>query len=82
MVMSFPSELFLDLQYPESVVIKSDNGSQFIANSTREYFGLIVVQQEFTHVVTPEEKCSYRSLSWNFKKRSVSKGRLQNFWRN
>jgi putative transposase len=36
-------------------VIRSDNGSQFIAKSVREYLGIIGVQQEFTHVATPEE---------------------------
>lgn len=54
-VTTFLSEVFLDYQYPESVVIRSDNGSQFIAKSVREYLGLIGVQQEFTHVATPEE---------------------------
>jgi putative transposase len=36
-------------------VVRSDNGSQFIANSVRAYLGLIGVQQEFTYVATPEE---------------------------
>jgi putative transposase len=48
--------LFLGLQYPENVVIRSDNGSRFIANNAHEYLDLIGVQQEFTHVATPEEK--------------------------
>ena len=39
-VIAFLSDLFLGLQYPENVVIRSDNGSQFIANSVREYLGI------------------------------------------
>jgi putative transposase len=51
-VITFLSDLFLGLQYLENVIIRSDNGSQFIANSVRRYLGLIGVQQEFTHVAT------------------------------
>lgn len=54
-VIALLSELFEDCQYPQSVVIRSDNGSQFIAKNVREYLGLIGVQQEFTHIATPEE---------------------------
>tara|TARA_B100000809_G_scaffold159385_1_gene156743 strand:- start:33 stop:275 length:243 start_codon:yes stop_codon:yes gene_type:complete len=43
-VIAFLSEVFLEYQYPESVVIRSDNGSQFIAKNIREYLVLIGVQ--------------------------------------
>jgi len=49
-VIALLSDLFESYQYPESVVIRSDNGSQFI-----EYLGLIGVSQEVTQVATPEE---------------------------
>jgi len=45
----------MQYQYPENIVIRSDNGSQFIAKNVREYLGLIGVDQEFTHIATPEE---------------------------
>jgi len=67
-VITFLSDLFLDLQYPENVVIRSDNGSQFIANSVREYLGLIGVQQEFTHVATPEENAHIEAYHGILKK--------------
>ncbi|MFD2909752.1 DDE-type integrase/transposase/recombinase [Flavobacterium ardleyense] len=51
-VITFLSDLFSEYQYPKSVVIRSDKGSQFIAKSVREYLGLIGVQQEFAHVAT------------------------------
>ena len=67
-VIAFLSELFLGLEYPENVVIRSDNGSQFIANSVREYLGLIGVQQEFTHVATPEENAHIEAYHGILKK--------------
>ncbi len=54
-VISFLSAVLEEYEYPENVVIRSDNGSQFIARQVRGYLGLIGVQQEFTHVATPEE---------------------------
>ena len=42
-LIAFLSEVFLEYQYPESVVIRSDNGSQFIAKNVREYLGLMRV---------------------------------------
>jgi putative transposase len=67
-VIAFLSDLFLDFQHPESVVIRSDNGSQFIAKSVREYLGLIGVQQEFTHVATPEENAHIEAYHGILKK--------------
>ncbi len=67
-VITFLSDLFSEYQYPESVVIRSDNGSQFIAKSVREYLGLIGVQQEFTHVATPEENAHIEAYHGILKK--------------
>jgi len=72
-VITFLSEVFLDYQYPESVVIRSDNGSQFIAKSVREYLGLIGVQQEFTHVATPEENAHIEAYHGILKKEVFSR---------
>lgn len=67
-VITFLSDLFAEYQYPESVVIRSDNGSQFIAKSVREYLGIIGVQQEFTHVATPEENAHIEAYHGILKK--------------
>jgi putative transposase len=67
-IITFLSEVFLNYQYPENVVIRSDNGSQFIAKSVREYLGLIGVQQEFTHVATPEENAHIEAYHGILKK--------------
>lgn len=37
------------------ITIRNDNGSQFIAHAVREYLKDVNVNQEFTHVATPEE---------------------------
>ena len=55
-------------QYPENIVIRSDNGSQFIAKSVREYLELIGVSQEFTHVATPEENAHVEAYHGILKK--------------
>lgn len=67
-VIEFLSELFSEYQYPDNVVIRSDNGSQFIANNVREYLGLIGVQQEFTHIATPEENAHIEAYHGILKK--------------
>lgn len=47
---------WLDLRFGlKGVIIRNDNGSQFIANSVRQELQRLEAQQEFTHVATPEE---------------------------
>lgn len=62
------SELFEDYEYPGNVVVRSDNGSQFIAKRVREYLGLIGVKQEFTHIATPEENAHIEAYHGILKK--------------
>ena len=37
------------------VIIRNDNGSQFLANQVRSFLTQLEARQEFTHVATPEE---------------------------
>ncbi len=67
-VIALLSDVFLEYQYPENVVIRSDTGSQFIAKNVREYLGLIGVQQEFTHIATPEENAHIEAYHGILKK--------------
>jgi putative transposase len=67
-VIALLSELFEDYNYPNSVVIRSDNGSQFIARKGRKYLSLIGVQQEFTHISTPEENAHIEAYHGILKK--------------
>lgn len=47
---------WLDLRFGLSgVIIRNDNGSQFIAHQVRQTLQALEAQQEFTHVATPEE---------------------------
>lgn len=39
----------------KGVIIRNDNGSQFLANLVRQFLSQLEAQQEFTHVATPEE---------------------------
>jgi putative transposase len=39
----------------KGVVIRNDNGSQFLANQVRSFLVQLEAKQEFTHVATPEE---------------------------
>ena len=46
----------LDLRFNlKGVIIRNDNGSQFLANKVRALLVELEAQQEFTHVATPEE---------------------------
>lgn len=42
-------------QLPEGTIIRCDNGSQFLAGKVREYLKMVGLEQEFTHVATPQE---------------------------
>jgi len=78
-LISFLSSLFEEYQYPTSVVIRSDNGSQFIAKNVREYLGLIGVSQEFTHVATPEENAHIEAYHGILKKEIFQRFEYTNF---
>jgi transposase InsO family protein len=67
-VIDFLSDMLEALKNPESIVIRSDNGSQFIAKSVREYLELIGVEQEFTHIATPEENAHIEAYHGILKK--------------
>ena len=72
-VIELLANLFSDFQHPNNVAIRSDNGSQFIAKSVREYLELIGVQQEFTHVATPEENAHVEAYHGILKKEVFSR---------
>lgn len=78
-VIALLSQLFESYDYPENVVIRSDNGSQFIAKNVREYLGLIGVQQEFTHIATPEENAHIEAYHGILKKEVFNRFDYQYF---
>lgn len=53
----------LDLRYGlKGVIIRNDNGSQFIAHQVRQTLLDLEAKQEFTHVATPEENSYIESF--------------------
>lgn len=78
-VIGLLSLIFEDYDYPDSVVIRSDNGSQFIARKIREYLGLIGVQLEFTHIATSEENAHIEAYHGILKKEVFTRFEYQNF---
>lgn len=49
----------------QGLTLRNDNGSQFIALAVRQYVQERGIEQEFTHVATPEENCfieAYHSI--------------------
>jgi putative transposase len=58
-------QVVLGQRNTKEITIRTDNGSQFIAGLVREYLKSMEVDQEFTHVATPEENCfieAYHSI--------------------
>lgn len=78
-VIGLLAELFMDYQYPDNIVIRSDNGSQFIAKNVREYLGLIGVSQEFTHIATPEENAHIEAYHGILKKEVFNRFEYRTF---
>ncbi len=46
----------------EGITIRNDNGSQFVAHAVREFLKSNNVNQEFTHIATPEENAYFEAL--------------------
>lgn len=54
---------YLDLKFGlKGVIIRNDNGSQFIAHKVRQTLQDLEARQEFTHVATPEENAYIESF--------------------
>jgi putative transposase len=45
----------IGIDQTKSITIRNDNGSQFIAKSVRKYLEEIKVNQEFSHIATPQD---------------------------
>ena len=67
-VMEVCSELIDNGTFSQGVVIRSDNGSVFIAHQVREYLAEMGVEQEFTHVATPQENAHVEAYHGILKK--------------
>lgn len=61
-VIGLVDEVILKTAFPKEVTIRTDNGSQFIAQRVRDYLKGINIEQEFTHVSSPRENGYIESL--------------------
>ena len=60
--------------YPAiEVMLRTDNGSQFIAHGLKKYLQNKPVKHEFTHVATPEENAYVESLFSNVERELIRK---------
>lgn len=59
-------QIFIDYNLPKKIMVRNDNGSQFIATELQNYFAEMPgVQQEFTKPATPQQNAhieSYHSI--------------------
>lgn len=46
----------------ESIMLRTDNGSQFVAKGLKKYLQKMNISQEFTHVATPQDNSYVESL--------------------
>lgn len=69
------------MQYPtaQSMIIRSDNGSQFIAHKVREYISSQGFDQEFTHVATPEENAHIEAYHGTLKRDLIERFEYRHF---
>jgi putative transposase len=64
-VIQLLATIFMRWQLPESITVRTDNGSQFEAQLVRDYLKEMNVTQEFCHPATPEQNGhieSYHSI--------------------
>jgi putative transposase len=57
----------------ENITIRNDNGSQFIAGVVRQFLKEKGVNQEFTHMATPEENAYIEALHSNVQREVVER---------
>lgn len=64
----------------KGVIIRNDNGSQFLAHSVREYLDKMKVIQEFTHIATPEENSYIESLHSSLERELIKRNWFENIF--
>jgi len=64
----------------ENITIRNDNGSQFIAGVVRQFLKGKGVNQEFTHVATPEENAYIEALHSNIQREVVERYEFESIY--
>lgn len=64
----------------ENMTLRNDNGSQFIAGVVRQFLKEKGVNQEFTHVATPEENAYIEALHSNVQREVVERYEFESIY--
>jgi putative transposase len=64
----------------ENITLRNDNGSQFIAGIVRQFLKEKGVNQEFTHVATPEENAYIEALHSNIQREVVERYEFESLY--
>jgi len=64
----------------EGMIIRNDNGSQFIAHSVRNFLKDRGVNQEFTHIATPEENSYIEALHSTLEREVIKRYWFDSFY--
>jgi len=63
----------------QGISIRNDNGSQFLANKVRIYLNEMGINQEFTHIATPEENSYIEAFHSIMERELVSRYEFDSF---
>jgi putative transposase len=64
----------------EGIIIRNDNGSQFLAHNVRDYLQSKNITQEFTHIATPEENAYIESFHSNISRELINRCWLESLY--
>lgn len=64
----------------KAVTIRNDNGSQFIAGVVRQFLKEKGVNQEFTHIATPEENAYIEALHSNIEREVIERFEFESIY--
>ena len=64
----------------KGVTLRNDNGSQFIANKVRHHLQKIDVNQEFTHVATPQENSYIESFHSSLEREVIKRFEFSSYY--
>jgi transposase InsO family protein len=64
----------------KGIIIRNDNGSQFLAHTVRKYLDDMGVIQEFTHIATPEENSYIESLHSSLERELIKRNWFESLY--
>jgi len=64
----------------KGITVRNDNGSQFIANAVRKYLKELEINQQFTHISTPEDNSYIEAFFSNLRRDMLSKTEFSSYY--